>query len=170
VNDLWSPFLILGAAALLGGVIGLERELRGGWAGLRTHMLVAMAAAMFVLIGTDMTDASSADLSRIIQGIAAGIGFIGAGTILKLTGRLEIKGLTTASSIWLASAVGAACGVRLFLVAGVAALLSLVILYAVGKLERLFPSHVQHVSPMSGEDNGKRSHDELHTARSTHQE
>jgi uncharacterized membrane protein YhiD involved in acid resistance len=74
-----------------------------------------------------------------------------------------------ASSIWLASAVGAACGVRLFLVAGVGALLSLVILYAVGKLERLFPSHFKHVSLTSVEDNGKRSRNELHTASSTHE-
>src|SRR5947209_13294342 len=107
-------------------------------------MLVAMAAAMFVVIGMDAADASSADLSRIIQGVAAGIGFIGAGTILKLTGRLEIKGLTTASSIWLAAAVGAACGHHLFLLASIGAFLSLVVLYAVGKLERRFPSQFKH--------------------------
>lgn len=145
MDDFLSPILILGCAALLGGVLGLERELHGGWAGLRTHMLVAMGAASFVLIGMDSTSGSSADLSRIIQGIAAGIGFIGAGTILKLTDRLEIKGLTTASSIWLASAVGAACGVRHFFLAAVAAVLSLVVLYLVGKLEHHFPS--RHKSP-----------------------
>src|SRR5258708_5761461 len=124
--DLWNHLLILGGAAFLGGTIGLERELRGGWAGLRTHMMVAMAAALFVQVGVGEADATSADLSRIIQGIAAGIGFLGAGTILKLTGRLEIKGLTTASSIWFASAVGAACGAGLLGLAGVGALLSLV--------------------------------------------
>jgi putative Mg2+ transporter-C (MgtC) family protein len=140
VEVLGSHLLVLGCAALLGGAIGLERELHRRWAGLRTHMMVAMAAALFVHTGMDSSGGTSADLSRIIQGIAAGIGFIGAGTILKLTGTLEIKGLTTASSIWLASAIGAACGSQNFLAASVAALFSLIILYAVGKLERLFPS------------------------------
>ena len=107
-------------------------------------MMVAMAAALFVRVGMDSGEATSADLSRIIQGIAAGIGFIGAGTILKLTGQLEIKGLTTASSIWLASAVGAACGTRLFLLASIGAALSVVILYAGSKLERHFPSPFKH--------------------------
>src|SRR5207253_6601403 len=102
----------------------------------------------------------SADLSRIIQGIAAGIGFIGAGTILKLTGQLEIKGLTTASSIWFASAVGAACGVGLFSLAGVGALLSLIILYAVGKLECHFPDQFKHHALPSRSENGKPRPDE----------
>ena len=77
----------LSAAVIIGGVLGFERHLHGRWAGLRTHMTVALASA-------------------VMQGIAAGIGFLGAGTILKLSDRLEIKGLTTASSIWLTAALG----------------------------------------------------------------
>src|SRR5687768_11204175 len=88
----------LGAAVLLGGLVGLERELRHQVAGMRTHMMVSMGAAIFVLAGITLTPRSNEDVSRVIQGVAAGIGFIGAGTILKLTERLEVKGLTTASS------------------------------------------------------------------------
>jgi len=128
--------LCLGAAALLGGAVGLERELRGRWAGLRTHMLVSMGAAMFVVAGLSVLPSSSSDLTRVIQGVAAGIGFIGAGTILKLTDRLEVKGLTTASSIWLAAAVGTAAGVKLYPLAVCGALLSIVILAVLGRLEK----------------------------------
>ena len=100
----------LGIAALLGGLIGIEREWMGKAAGLRTHMTVALGCAAFMLIAIESsTDQGST--SRAIQGIAAGIGFIGAGTILKLTQREEIKGLTTAASIWLTAAVGVGAGI-----------------------------------------------------------
>src|SRR5215472_11313332 len=86
-------------AVILGGVVGLERELRGRWAGMRTHMIVCLGAALFVLAMTSYPNAQSSDVSRVIQGLVAGIGFLGAGTILKLTEKGEIKGLTTAASI-----------------------------------------------------------------------
>ena len=99
----------LGGAAILGGLIGFEREAMGKAAGLRTHMTVALGCAAFMLIAVESsTDAG--DTSRAIQGIAAGIGFIGAGTILKRTEEEDIKGLTTAATIWLTAAVGAATG------------------------------------------------------------
>src|SRR5688572_25643370 len=78
-------------AALLGGLLGAERESEGKPAGLRTHMLVGLGAALFV-IAPHQAGFTEGDLGRIIQGVAAGIGFIGAGTILKLTDREEIKG------------------------------------------------------------------------------
>jgi putative Mg2+ transporter-C (MgtC) family protein len=99
----------LGAAALLGGLIGFERESMGKAAGLRTHMTVALGCAAFMLV-TIETSTDAGDISRTIQGIAAGIGFIGAGTILKRTEEEDIKGLTTAAGIWLTAAVGAAAG------------------------------------------------------------
>jgi putative Mg2+ transporter-C (MgtC) family protein len=99
----------LAAAAVAGGLIGAERELVGKSAGLRTHMTVALGCAAFVLIASEnVADVSS--VSRAIQGIAAGIGFIGAGTILKREADDQIKGLTTAATIWLTAAVGAAAG------------------------------------------------------------
>ena len=97
------------AAAVLGGLIGLEREWRAKAAGLRTHMTVALGCAAFMLIVIE-SDTDAGNISRAIQGIAAGIGFIGAGTILKRTEEDDIKGLTTAATIWLTAAVGAAAG------------------------------------------------------------
>lgn len=99
----------LGTAALLGGLIGLEREWMGKAAGLRTHMTVALGCAAFILVVLESSP-DPANLSRAIQGIAAGIGFIGAGTILKRNDEDDIKGLTTAATIWLTAAVGAAVG------------------------------------------------------------
>ena len=98
------------AAIVLGGLLGVERELHGHGAGFRTHIMVSLGAAMFVMAGISVANVSPTDLTRVIQGVATGIGFLGAGTIIKLTDRLEVKGLTTASSIWLASAVGIATG------------------------------------------------------------
>ena len=97
------------AAALLGGVVGIQREHTRKPAGLRTHMLVSVATAAFVIscAGYGMT---SDGLSRVIQGIVTGIGFIGAGSILKLGQEHEIKGLTTAASVWMTAAIGVTVG------------------------------------------------------------
>jgi putative Mg2+ transporter-C (MgtC) family protein len=86
------------AATLLGAVIGLERERAGKPAGLRTHILVTLGSTVFVVTCTGV-GMSSADVSRVIQGIATGIGFIGAGAILKLTDARDIQGLTTAAGL-----------------------------------------------------------------------
>lgn len=99
----------LTAAALLGAVVGIQRERVGKSAGVRTHMLVALGSALFVIASLE-SGMSPGDLSRVIQGIAAGIGFIGAGAILKLTQEREITGLTTAAGIWMTAAVGVAVG------------------------------------------------------------
>src|SRR5689334_19839592 len=92
-------------AAFLGGCIGFERQREHKSAGLRTHIIVAMGAALFVIAPLE-AGMSIADAGRVFQGIATGIGFIGAGTILKLTEQHEIKGLTTAAGLWLTAAIG----------------------------------------------------------------
>jgi putative Mg2+ transporter-C (MgtC) family protein len=127
--------LRLVVAAALGGLIGVERQLSGHWAGLRTHMMVALGAALFVVVGERL---GPADATRVIQGVAAGIGFLGAGTILKLRDRLEVVGLTTASSIWLAAAVGTAAGLAMYTFAVAAVVLSLIVLAILLPLERRF--------------------------------
>jgi putative Mg2+ transporter-C (MgtC) family protein len=96
-------------AATLGGILGFEREWRGKDAGLRTHMLVALGAALFVYIPQQI-GMPDADLSRVLQGIATGIGFVGAGAILKLESERRIEGLTTAAGIWLTASIGVAAG------------------------------------------------------------
>ncbi len=134
-DDLTRLISRLGAAALLGGMIGLEREWVGKAAGLRTHMTVALGCAAFMLVTLE-SDPTGGSLSRAIQGIAAGIGFIGAGTILKRSKEEDIQGLTTAASIWLTAAVGAAAGAGqgwLGLITVLMAFLILSILTAVDK-------------------------------------
>ena len=96
-------------AALLGGLVGFQRERIGKAAGLRTHMLVALGAAFFVLIPAQ-AGMPLADLSRVLQGIITGVGFLCAGTILKRQASEEIEGLTTAAGLWLTAAVGSAAG------------------------------------------------------------
>jgi putative Mg2+ transporter-C (MgtC) family protein len=96
-------------AALLGALLGNERERAGKAAGLRTHMLVALGCALFVMFPAE-SGMAKADLSRVIQGVAAGIGFLGAGTILKRPDSGDVEGLTTAATIWLTGAMGLAVG------------------------------------------------------------
>jgi len=96
-------------AAMLGGLLGYERERQGKSAGVRTHMLVAIGAALFVLI-PQQAGASSADLSRVLQGLIAGVGFLGAGAIIMGTKDVETRGLTTAAGIWVTAAIGMAAG------------------------------------------------------------
>ena len=96
-------------AVVLGGMLGYERESNGNSAGFRTHMLVALGAALFVLVPLE-AGITPGELSRVIQGVITGIGFLGAGAIIKLSKEREIKGLTTAASVWLTAAIGVAAG------------------------------------------------------------
>jgi putative Mg2+ transporter-C (MgtC) family protein len=126
----------LGIAAAFGGVIGAERQIHGHWAGLRTHMMVALGSAVFVLTAARLAENEAGAVSRVVQGVAAGIGFLGAGTILKLGDQQEIKGLTTASSIWLAAAVGIAAGMAEYVLATAAMGVSLVVLVILRPLDQ----------------------------------
>jgi len=96
-------------AAVLGGLLGYEREQQGKSAGVRTHMMVAIGAALFVLI-PQQAGATTADLTRVLQGLIAGVGFLGAGAIITGTRQLEARGLTTAAGIWVTAAIGVAAG------------------------------------------------------------
>ena len=98
-------------AVLLGAAIGYDRERNASSAGLRTHMLVALGAALFVVV-PQHAGFDAPDMSRVVQGLIAGIGFLGAGAIIKIDDRREIKGLTTAASIWLVAALGHDGGAR----------------------------------------------------------
>jgi putative Mg2+ transporter-C (MgtC) family protein len=121
-------------AALLGGLLGFEREHSGKAAGIRTHMLVCMGAALFVLVPSRI-DGGVDEIGRVIQGIAAGIGFIGAGTILKGSGdESQVKGLTTAAGLWLTAAIGVAVGMGLEATALLSTLLALLILSVMPRL------------------------------------
>lgn len=119
--------LRLTTAALLGGLLGFERERARKSAGVRTHMLVAMGAALFV-VAPEQAGLSGEDLSRVIQGLIAGIGFLGAGAILKQTQSGEIHGLTTAAGIWMTAAIGMTAGLGRLTTAAVATVWSLIVL------------------------------------------
>jgi putative Mg2+ transporter-C (MgtC) family protein len=97
------------AALLAGGIIGLQREVSGKAAGLRTHMLVCTGTTLFILAAVEAGMQQDA-LSRVIQGLVTGIGFLGAGAILKVESSHQIKGLTTAAGIWITAALGVAIG------------------------------------------------------------
>jgi putative Mg2+ transporter-C (MgtC) family protein len=124
-------------AAVLGGVIGLERQRRNKSAGVRTHMMVALGAALFSIVSVELPErvgAPDSDPARIAAQIVTGVGFLGAGAILHSRG--FVVGLTTAASVWLAAAIGMTAGIGIQSLAGIATLLGLIILVASHLLER----------------------------------
>ena len=123
-------------AALLGGLMGLQREHSGKDAGIRTHMLVALGAALFVLAPLQLGAGEDAT-SRVVQGVVAGVGFLCAGTILKTSSEDQVRGLTTAAGLWLTAAVGVAAGLGRETTAIISALLALAVLSLEGPLRRL---------------------------------
>lgn len=132
-------------AAGLGGAIGIDRELKDRPAGLRTHMMVALAAALFTIITFEIFyqvrqeyPNGNVDPIRIIEAVTAGVAFLAAGSIIVSGGK--IQGLTTGAGMWLAGAIGLACGGGYYFVAVVAAVISVVILSLIKRLEdRVFP-------------------------------
>ncbi len=121
-----SPWVILGRvglAAVLGGLIGLNRQHLRKPAGVRTMLMVALGAALFTLVGLHVADSAEPRgidaLSRIIQGVVGGIGFLGAGIIIRDRGR--VRGVTTAAGLWVTAGVGVACGLGATMLAVLAA-------------------------------------------------
>ncbi len=130
----------LGLAVVAGAVLGWDRERLGKPAGLRTHMMVALGSAAFMLASIQFdaqfeTEASTSriDPTRTLAGIIGGIGFLGAGTIIEARG--SVQGVTTAASIWVVAAIGVACGSGLYQVAVTTVLLAFLILTVIGYLE-----------------------------------
>ena len=124
-------------ASILGGALGYQREANHKAAGLRTHTLVAMGSALFVLVPQQM-GASPGELTRTIQGLVAGIGFLGSGAIVKASRtphdhRGEVSGLTTAASIWMTAAIGMSAGLGREVTAILAAGFALVVLALIPK-------------------------------------
>ena len=126
------PFLRLLAAMAMGGLIGLERELRAKDAGLRTHFLVALGSALFTLVSQYGFGADLKDSSRVAAQVVSGIGFLGAGTILFQ--KNVVHGLTTAAGLWVTAAIGLSCGTGMFAVAGATTVLVLLGLEVVNAL------------------------------------
>ena len=125
----------LGLAVLLGALIGYEREQRESAAGLRTHMLVALGTALFVLV-PQQAGLSDADMSRVIQGVIAGVGFLGAGAVIKQAQSGRVHGLTTAAGIWATAAIGVAVGLGRELTAIISAVTVFIILGLLLRIEK----------------------------------
>jgi putative Mg2+ transporter-C (MgtC) family protein len=134
-------------AALCGAVIGFEREFRTAEAGLRTHILIAVAAALFTIltfeifhtIGTDGGSASRADPIRAVEAVTAGIAFLGAGAIFRSGG--TVQGLTTGAGMWLAGAVGVACALGFYTIAAGTTVLAVIVLAALRAVSRRVVGH-----------------------------
>jgi len=141
-NDLMGITFRLSIALLVGAIIGLERQIRHKPAGLRTHMLVSFGAALFVLIPLQISTAQEGRdaISRVIQGVAAGIGFLGAGEILRESqqesNQAQVRGLTSAAAIWVCAALGIAAGCGLWQMGLIGAVLSLVVLSVFKRFEK----------------------------------
>ncbi|MBZ4396171.1 MgtC/SapB family protein [Myxococcus sp. MISCRS1] len=137
----------LGVAALLGAVLGLERELRGQSAGLRTHIIVSLGACLFTLssvfvegaLAGGAPEGSRADVSRIASQVVVGIGFLGAGAIIRDQG--QVKGLTTAANLWLTASVGLAVGMGFHWAAITTVVIALVALAGLRPLEKAIRRH-----------------------------
>src|SRR5438128_10823061 len=132
---MWEPSIALKLllAAVLGGVIGLERELRDKPAGLRTNILICLGSTLFMSISTKVAEVLGGDPTRIAAQIISGIGFLGAGAVLHSHG--FVLGLTTAATIWVVAGVGMALGSGMYLVALFATAMSLVTLYFLSFIE-----------------------------------
>ena len=135
-QSIWEIVGRLGLATLLGTAIGINREWQGKPAGLRTHALVALAGALFTLIGLLLASDDPSATGRILQGVTAGIGFVGAGVILRRPEIQDVQGLTTAAAIWLVSAIGVAAGAGLWRTSLIALALGLLVLVAGETVDR----------------------------------
>ncbi|MBU2541363.1 MAG: MgtC/SapB family protein [Candidatus Omnitrophica bacterium] len=130
-------------AAVLGGFIGLEREIKKRSAGLRTHILVCVGASLIMLTSAYVfdiyKDIANVDPSRIVAGVVTGIGFLGAGAIIR--GGDTVHGLTTAATLWIVAAIGIAVGCGFYLAALVTTLLVLIVLWAIRGVEVHLSKH-----------------------------
>jgi len=143
VSEITTITIRLLMAALLGGILGFEREQKGKAAGIKTHMLVAIGSALFVLIPLQ-AGISDAEMSRVMQGIITGIGFLGAGAILKGNDEKDLKGLTTAAGIWVTAAIGVAAGLGRESLAILCTFLALLVLLSMPKVIDLIEKKETH--------------------------
>jgi putative Mg2+ transporter-C (MgtC) family protein len=146
----WEFVLRIFVAALLGGAIGLEREYRAKEAGFRTHFLVALGSALFMIVsaygfeGAMSSPEHRWDVSRVAAQVVSGIGFIGAGTIIFHKSENVVRGLTTAAGLWVTAAIGLACGGGMYIIAIASTILVLVGLEAFRIVLSNFDKHRDH--------------------------
>ena len=140
----------VGAALHAGAIIGIDRELKRKPAGLRTHALVSVGSAVVVLIAVGSTQGNADAVSRAIQGIITGIGFLGAGVIMQYEAERRVEGLTTAASVWVAAGLGMACGAGLVELVAIAVIATVLILWGGEKIETWMAQRGLSTPPPSG--------------------
>jgi putative Mg2+ transporter-C (MgtC) family protein len=141
-------------AALLGATVGFEREARQKSAGLRTNTLIAVGSALFTLISLELAEGNlGADPTRIAAQIVTGIGFLGAGAIMRTSG--NIQGLTTAATVWVNAAIGMAAGAGRYTLAVAATVITIVVLLALTRIERWIEKHTPLESSPPGGSSGR---------------
>src|SRR5438270_3029044 len=129
--------LRLSAALIVGTILGLNRELHGKPAGMRTHALVSLGACLISVVSIEIVNPTQMDaVLRVVQGVMAGIGFLGGGVILRDDSHQSVHGLTTAASIWVVASLGIACGAGQWLTALMALFLTLTVLILLGRVEK----------------------------------
>lgn len=146
----WDLILRLVVAGLMGGLIGLERELRAKEAGIRTHFIVALGSALFMIISLFAFEGRQHDAARVAAQVVSGIGFIGAGVIIFQ--KNAVRGVTTAAGLWVAAAIGLACGAGMYVVAGAATLMTALCLEAMHFFHRHIAEKVVEVTLSSARE------------------
>lgn len=158
VGGPWEIVLRLGAATLIGCLLGLDRELRDKPAGMRTHGIVCLGSSLITLASLEITftgeELDGAGALRAVQGVMAGIGFLGGGVILRDSSRTSVQGLTTAASLWVAACLGIACGMGLWLTTLTAVGLTLLVLTAGLRVEKAIRRRFGPVGSDDGKDSG----------------
>ena len=139
----WDLILRLFLGGMMGGLIGLEREFRAKEAGLRTHFIVALGSALFMII-SQYAFSGRFDAARVAAQVVSGIGFIGAGVIIFQ--KNVVRGVTTAAGLWVAAAIGLACGAGMYVVAGAATLMTILCLEAMHLLHRRIAERMVEVT------------------------
>lgn len=136
----WTVISRLSLSVIFGGLVGLEREVYGRAAGLRTHIMVSLGSCLIMLTSLYVFDiyrtTAPVDPSRIAAGVITGIGFLGAGTILRSGEGEGIRGLTTASSLWVVAATGLAVGIGFYTAAALTTAFALIVLLFLGRFEK----------------------------------
>ncbi|MBK7643162.1 MAG: MgtC/SapB family protein [Planctomycetes bacterium] len=153
----FEALLRLCPALLMGGLIGLNRDLRGKPVGFRTLGLVGMGSALMTYLGISMAGANDGSASRVFQGIITGIGFLGAGVILQPNSEervREVRGLTTAACVWVTACIGAACGAGMQAEALLVTVLVLLLLFVGGWIEHRIERVLHRGSPQREERHG----------------
>ena len=146
----WDLILRLFLAGVLGGLIGFERELRAKEAGLRTHFVVALGSALFMIISQYGFVGHQHDAARVAAQVVSGIGFIGAGVIIFQ--KNAVRGVTTAAGLWVAAAIGLACGARMYPVSVAATLMTVLCLETMHFFHRRYGEKVVEVTLASAEE------------------